>query len=61
VVLLGFEVGREEEMRKTRLDVSDRRFALDALVDLVRKPRSDALTSALITGAADGREGGGGV
>ena len=39
VVLLGFDVGRGEVMQKTRLQASDRKFTLDALIDLVRKPR----------------------
>jgi len=43
LVLLGFDVGVNGESGHGRLELSDRRFALDAIIELVQKPRSVTL------------------
>ena len=40
LVLLGFELEMNGENSDGRLELSDRRFALDAIIELVQKPRS---------------------
>ena len=40
LVLLGFDVGVNGESGHGRLELSDRRVALDAIIELVQKPRS---------------------
>ena len=40
LVLLGFDLGVNGEGGHGRLELSDRRFALDAIIELVQKPRS---------------------
>ena len=45
VVLLGFEVGGSgEDVRRQRLELSERKATLDAIVELVNKPRSALIT-----------------
>ena len=40
LVLLGFDLGVNGESGNGRLELSERRFALDAIIELVQKPRS---------------------
>ena len=48
VVMLGFEVGaRTEDVRRQRLELSDRKATLDAIIELVNKPRSDITSTSL--------------
>ena len=42
LVLLGFDLATTGESGHGRLELSDRRFALDAIIELVQKPRSAA-------------------